>query len=237
MCDVFTRLYENSTSHRPKAERKVRDSIRKEETEKWKLTLAANCYLVDRNDAPQAENLEVISSLNSISLHRKRPRTSSTKNRKNPVLNENRRTVSTIMDRKGSVVCVDNYIITDSVEPTPYAICKPEEPLSARRFYQPTVTPKSPRFNTEKYKSQIQMTKPKQIQWAPTEHITVTNLNVQTDKNLKKAGPKSGIMVDIDHVEDINEEIPKPTPLISSTGTTWDNYGFPLSVSSILDPI
>lgn len=235
MCDVFSRLYEDSTTRKAKVARKVRESVRIEEAEKWKLTLAANCYLVDKNPEPQMENPEVISSLSSISLHRKRPRSMVSKRRTSAVLSENRRTVSTIMDDRGSVVCTDNYIITDSVEPTPYNYIKPEEPMTPRRFYPSNAVQKSPRIDIEHYRQQFKTQKPKQVQWAPSNHITVTKLDVPPSPRPIMPQSPDHIILNSDQGEKLIAEHLKPAHLISSTGMCWEFLGYPTSLSYILE--
>jgi hypothetical protein len=236
MSDIFSRLFKESVDRKDERTQKMREAIKTEEDEKWKLKLAASCHLVDRNTNPtqKQQRREVMSSLSTISLHHKKPTQKTEKRKAQSILSQNRRSVSTIMDKQGSIKRTNNYIITDSVEPPPYRYLKPT-PNSSRRYYDKNETPRTKRVDTQGIKQQIEKNKLERLEWGQLDSICTTKIDVDNADEMEREISDDNIMVDI------NEELPldvlpKATNLISKTGICFEMYGYPDALSFILDP-
>ena len=237
MTDVFSRLFRESTNKsRTEKSRKLRDSIKSKENDEWKLRLAAECYLVDDNSKVTKEQQtprEVYSSLSAISLHHKRSSKKETPREVKTVLSQRRRPVSHIMDRRGDVTRTDNYIITDSIEPSPYTYIKPTR-LVGNKYYDHRSEPRTAPFRTERIQKELERSKIKKANWGQLDNLCTTKIEIVNADKMEKANNDQNIMVNMDDELSIYE-IPKPTQLISNTGICYDNYGYPDSVSFILD--
>ena len=237
MSDVFSRLFNESVARtNDDRSKKLRDSVRLQEDEKWKLKLAASCYLVDKNtpSSLMPHEREVMSSLSAVSLHHKKSTRKSQKPKAQTILSQNRRCVSTIMDNCGNVTRTDNYIITDSVEPQPYRYLKPS-PNSSRRFYSNKKSPRTKKVNTEEIKKELEENKIERAQWGRLDSICTTKIEVENAEEMQKRSNDDNIMVDMDNELPL-DKLPKATNLISNTGICYEMYGYPDSLSFILDP-
>lgn len=237
MNDVFSRLFRDSTNRKDNKITRNSRRIRKEDEDKWKLRLAAGCYLVD-NQKFQAEiQPEVYSSLSSTSLHRKRAKSKNPPKPTDQKLNTaRRRKIQYVMDKEGTIQRTDNYIVTDSVEPPPYQVMKPKKSIQAKYYDKKSELIRVPRFSLSNMQKEIEDTRPPRIEYGQASEVITTQLDVKKEEGqYEPEDTRNNVIMNADEVFDVDKDTPKAVTMLSSMGQNWDNCGYPTSVSFFLE--
>ena len=231
---VFNRLFEESTKSKNKKSNYLLEEIKKEEENKWKLSLAAKCELVDSNSNLKSEKI-VISSLSSHGINKKR-RQSTNIDSKYILDHSQRRSVSVILSEDGKISSTNNYIVTDSIEPTPYSAFKVSKVSS--RFFLKNIEDEEniPTPKTKKIRKELNRIKSMPIVWQSStrESVSPMPLDPTEESKIKKHNLDNNIMINMNDNVTLESET-NPVPMISTTGICYDNYGYPTSLSFILN--
>lgn len=241
---VFDRLFNYSVKDNVEKKERVKVIRQSEDKNEWELRLAAGCYLVDNETTPRQSYVS-LKSLSSSTLHRKR-------SKKRNIINENinscnvsarqpeeilsarRRIVSHIMDKEGNITVNSNYVITDSVEPPPYHYLKPKSAMNTR-FYEKRDAAYFKGPEVEELKKEVSRSKKMKntVDWGEVDEVVVKSMNIEEDHSKRVNNPKNFIIVDANAEFDASKE-QNITNMISLTGKSWDNSGYPNSLSFIL---
>jgi len=236
MASVFSRLFSESTTQKTERMRPKREKVIQEEEEKWKLKIAAECHLVDNTNKSEVQTVTV-PSLSTSSLRKKRPSTMTHIPKMSRLAEAKTKPVSVVMSEDGSVTATTTYIVTDSVEPPPYTALRPTK--SQNRFYCPILNEEEevPKPQCGKIRAQLARTKSNPIKWGECTRESLNGAfpDPQSSKLTKRSQSSKSIMINMDEIVTL-ESIPNPIPMISTTGSCYDHYGYPTSTSSILEP-
>jgi hypothetical protein len=216
MTNVFERLHWDSVTGKPGRSAQAIRSSREKEEQTWKLRLVAECRIVARSTTDSDDSPIRVSSLSSSSLHRRR---------RKPDSGFHRRSVSTLLSSDGSVQVTEHYLVKDSIEPPPYHVARVHTPrkLTVKRE-QPKGT-----IDIEPLRKQIEENRRKPIIWDTQERVFSQRL-VDVDENGDDEPTREPRIMNDIHVP-IDPKGAVPTALISATGHSWEDNGWPPSHS------